>query len=125
MFEKVDKRVTDPNKISFKDILAVIFTVVFLFMIVMNFFGKGNIEVSKLLNNSIEIVLTGYFLHEIGGLVTDAYVRRKYGVQYTQGGYSNYRIESTNYVPPAYVPYGSEGTGEVVEGEKGDLNDRI
>ena len=72
-----ENRFTDPRRFSFKDGLAVTFTVVFLPMIIGRFFGYGDEWAIGTLADLMKIILGGYFVHEAVRLGTDAYQGRR------------------------------------------------
>jgi len=68
----------DPKRMSFKDYLAVVFSGSYLAMLWAHFLmGIGDKDTLSLLNTNIGIILTGYFVHEVTRLGTDAYRENK------------------------------------------------
>lgn len=65
-----------PREFSFKDGVAVIFICAFLPLIVMVFAGYGDKWVVEVMADLMKIILTGYFVHEIARMGTDAYQNR-------------------------------------------------
>lgn len=78
----------NPWEFSFKDVIAIIFTVTFLFVTYKALTSKDALEVMKTLIAPIMTVLGGYFSQE----VATAYFQSKYPNQYGyyNGYYSSY-----------------------------------
>jgi len=79
ILEKINRSYVNPHSFSFKDLLALVYSVSLLVMEWLNFWSIGNVEVTKTLIPLNEIVLSGYFIHEIGQMGYTTYIQYKQG----------------------------------------------
>jgi hypothetical protein len=84
--KKIEDRFSAPRQFSFKDGLAVSFVLVYLPMIIASYFGCGEEWAVDQLGRMIQIILGGYFVHEVARMGTDAYQsRRDYRADHRDG----------------------------------------
>lgn len=84
--KKIEDRFSAPRQFSFKDGLAVSFVLVYLPMIIASYFGYGEEWAVDQLGRMIQIILGGYFVHEVARMGTDAYQsRRDYRADHRDG----------------------------------------
>lgn len=97
MKQQFKKFFNSPYEFSFKDVIATIFTVTFLFVTYKALTSKDALEVMKTLIAPIMTVLGGYFGQE----VATAYFQSKYPNSYN-GYYNGYYGNYPQY--PQYTP---------------------
>lgn len=85
----VEERFNDPRRFSFKDGLACAFAGTYLTQIWLIFLGYGDKYIIDALNPLLVVILSGYFVHEVARMGTDAYSQRQ-NSQYG-GNYENNR----------------------------------